>query len=70
MNDVNPRRPFPMIAGAPVLDLPSRGVRCSRETLVISIGRNMMLLVSANVRVRSDGMSWRAFLHLVDISRR
>lgn len=51
MSDVNARRPFPIVAGAPVLDLPSRGVRCCRETLVISIGRSMMIFVSANVRV-------------------
>lgn len=66
MEGPNPRRLFSNIAGAPVLDLPSRGVIVG-EALVSSIGRSEILFVSAIIRVRRDAcrdegtahVSWR-----------
>jgi hypothetical protein len=54
-----PRRSFSNIVGAPVLDLPPRGVRSFGEALVNSIGRSMIFFFSAIIRVRRDGMPWR-----------
>lgn len=56
---------FSINAGAPVLVLPSRGVRHYGEALVSSIGRNILFVVSANVRVRHEGLPWRAYRRLL-----